>query len=159
MASGDMHIVGTSQGIFLTRSIRRNPVPFNLNRFVDIEHYPWEFGWAALGSRLIHNKRVSQPVAFGVGAALPPQLDLEAINMAKYALEHPDEDVEHEAEAGQPAEEPLGETAPTTPMMDVLAALVHGQKRTEEDPGTESPKRARCADEDLFLTSLDISLF
>ena len=76
VASGDMHIVGTSQGIFLTRSIRRNPVPFNLNRFADLEHYPWEFGLAALGSRLIHNKRVSQPVAFGVGAALPPQLDL-----------------------------------------------------------------------------------
>ena len=102
---------------------------------------------AALGSRLIHNKRVSQPVAFGVGAALPPQLDLEAINVAKYALEHPDEDVEHETEAGQPATEPIDEAAPTTPMLDVSGTSVeHEQKRAEEDPSTESPKRARFAD-------------
>jgi hypothetical protein len=32
-------------------------------------------------------------------------------------------------------------------MMDVSGSPVeHGQKRTEEDPGTESPKRARFAD-------------
>ena len=67
--------------------------------------------------------------------------------MAKYALEHPDEDVEHEIEAGQSATEPIDEAAPTTPMLDVSGTSVeHGQKRTEEDPSTESPKRARFAD-------------
>ena len=147
VASGDMHIVGTSQGIFLTRSIRRNAVPFNPNRFADIEHYPWEFGLAALGSRLIHNKRVSQPVAFGVGAALPPQLDLEAINVAKYALEHPDEDVEHEVGAGHADEKPPDDVAPTTPIMnDTGLASEHGQKRADDEPGEDADKRPKFAD-------------
>ena len=101
VASGDMHVVGTSEGIFLTRSIRRNAVAFNLNRFADLENYPWEFGLAALGNKLIHNKRVTHPLAFGVGAALPPQIDLEAIAVQKYAQENPDEGAEQLGQAGQ----------------------------------------------------------
>ena len=75
----------------MTRSIRRNAVPFNLNRPGDVENWPWEFGYAALGNRLVYNKRVSQPLAFGVGAAVPPQINVEAIQVEKYALEHPNE--------------------------------------------------------------------
>jgi hypothetical protein len=102
---------------------------------------------AALGSRLIHNKRVSQPVAFGVGAALPPQLDLEAINVAKYALEHPDEDVEHEVEAGHADEKPPDDVAPTTPIMnDTGLASEHGQKRADDEPGEDADKRPKFAD-------------
>ena len=37
IASGDMHIIGTADGIFLTRSVRRNATPFNLNRFGDLD--------------------------------------------------------------------------------------------------------------------------
>ena len=56
--SGDSHVVGARDGVFLTRSIRRNAIPFNLNRCGDIETYPWEYGLVALGNKLVHNKRV-----------------------------------------------------------------------------------------------------
>ena len=49
-------------------------VAFNLSRLADLELLPWEFGIAAL-----HNKLVTHPLAFGVGAALPPFFDVEAI--------------------------------------------------------------------------------
>ena len=78
--SGDLHIIGTANGVFVTRSIRRNASPFNLSRLGDIENWPWEFGYAALGNRLVYNKRVTQPIAFGVGAAVPPQIDVDAIH-------------------------------------------------------------------------------
>ena len=50
----------------------------------------------ALGSKLIYNKRVSQPLAFGVGSSMP----MIAFIVHKCAVEHPDEDVEQSAEAG-----------------------------------------------------------
>ena len=43
-----VHVVGTSEGVFLTRSIRRSADAFNLNRFAELENYPWEFGLAGL---------------------------------------------------------------------------------------------------------------
>ena len=98
--SGDQHIVGTADGVFITRSIRRTPNPFNLDRLGDLESWPWEFGHAALGNRLVYSKRVSQPLAFGVGSGMPPSIDMEAIHVHKYAVEHPEEDVEQSAEAG-----------------------------------------------------------
>ena len=46
------------------------PTPFrsNLNRWRDT--YPWEYGLVALGNKLVHNKKISQPIALGIGAAL-----------------------------------------------------------------------------------------
>ena len=63
--SGDQHIVGTSAGMFITRRIRRNPNSFNLDRLGDLKSWPWEFGHAVLGNKLVYNKRASQPLAFG----------------------------------------------------------------------------------------------
>ena len=85
--SGDMHVVGTSDGVFLTRSIRRNAIAFNLGRFAELENYPCESGLAALGNKLVHNKRLTHPLAFGVGAALPPNIDVEAIQVQQYAID------------------------------------------------------------------------
>jgi hypothetical protein len=79
--SGDLHVIGTRDGVFLSRSIGRNAIPFNLHRLGELENYPWEFGLAALGNRFVHSKRVTQPMAFGVGAALPPHMDVEAIEV------------------------------------------------------------------------------
>ena len=94
-------MVGTRDGVFLTRSIRRNAIPFNLKRCGEIETYPWEYGLVALGNKLVHNKRVSQPLALGIGAALPPQLDLEALHVENYARAHPNEDLEEPKDAAQ----------------------------------------------------------
>ena len=63
--SGDQHIVSTSAGMFITRSIKRSPKPFNLDRLGNVKSWPWEFGHAVLGNKLVYNKRVSQPLAFG----------------------------------------------------------------------------------------------
>ena len=120
-----------------------------MNRFGDLEHYPWEFGLAALGNRLVHNKRVSRPIAVGIGASLPPQLDLEAVHVQNYAREHPDEDVEVSAEAGEimkPLPEPpeSAELPSSTLSSDQPAA--HGQKRSDETEHGDAPKRVKFAD-------------
>ena len=146
--SGDMHVVGTAEGVFLTRSIRRNPIPFNLNRFADLENYPWEFGLAALGNKLVHNKRVTHPLAFGVGATLPPQIDVEAIQVQKYARENPNEDVEDETQAGQAIEASTDAIASSvSPAVPSDADHAHGHKRPEDPVSpSDSPKKARTGD-------------
>ena len=165
VASGDMHVVGTAEGVFLTRSIRRNAVAFNLSRFADLENYPWEFGLAALGNKLVHNKRVTHPLAFGVGAALPPQIDVEAIQVQKYAQENPNEDVEDEAQAGQAMEASADASASNvSPAVPIDVDDVHGQKRPD-DPVSPSdhPKKARTGDavpttpvDDVLLDDSDV---
>ena len=133
--SGDQHTVGTSDGVFITRSIRRTLNPFNLDRLGDLESWPWEFGHAASGNRLIYSKRVSQPLAFGIGSGMPPSIDLEAIHVHKYAVEHPEEDVQQSAEAGDVPEPPPDLTvaaSSTAAAMDV-SADPHGQKRADDE--------------------------
>ena len=156
--SGDSHVVGTKDGVFLTRSIRRNAIPFNLDRCGDIETYPWDYGLVALGNKLVHNKRVSQPIALGIGPALPPQLDLEALHVENYARAHPNEDLEGSqdaAEAGQPSQPavPLSsDDVAASSMDDTLGHDAHGQKRQEDDVEREaSPKRAKFADSGFSL--------
>ena len=147
-ASGDMHVIGTAEGVFLTRSIRRNAIPFNLNRFAELENYPWEFGLAALGNKLVHNKRVTHPLAFGVGAALPPQVDVEAILVQNYAHDNPHEDAEETAEAGQAVSAPAEANDPgSSPAVPADDSSTHGHKRAE-DPVSPSDhaKKLRTGD-------------
>ena len=68
----DTHIVATTQGLFLTRSVRRlvEKDRFNLDRCGEVALAPWEHGFASLGGRLIVNKRVVLPQA--VAPALNP---------------------------------------------------------------------------------------
>ena len=167
--SGDLHMIGTENGVFVTRSIRRNAVPFNLNRLGDIENWPWEFGYAALGNRLVYNKRVTQPMAFGIGAAVPPQIDVEAIQVEQYALTHPNEDVEHAAEAGDrpkpstpmgtsavPIEasemsEAADDVAAAEPSSSADHVVAHGHKRGDEATDDDSHKRVKFADAGFSL--------
>ena len=155
--SGDLHIIGTANGVFVTRSIRRNANPFNFNRLGDIESWPWEFGYAALGNRLVYNKRVTQPMAFGVGAAVPPQIDVEAVQVEQYALAHPNEDIEHEAEAedapkpSAPLEaseipEASAGASAAEPSGSVGHVDAHGRKRADETGDADSHKRVKFAD-------------
>eukprot|EP00435_Cladocopium_sp_Y103_P038920 s137_g10.t1 len=159
VASGDMHVVGTADGVFLTRSIRRNAIAFNLNRFADLENYPWEFGLAALGNKLVHNKRVTHPLAFGVGAALPPQIDVEAIQVQKYAEENPDEDVEDEAQAGQDAKPSADAGASTSVPAVAIDDDVHGHKRPDDPVSPhDHPKKMRTSDDAVPTTPDDTLL-
>ena len=59
--TNDTHIIGTSKGIFITRSVRRLTEPWDLKLAGDVESSPWDFGYAALGSRLVLAKRVLPP--------------------------------------------------------------------------------------------------
>eukprot|EP00435_Cladocopium_sp_Y103_P013102 s843_g3.t1 len=74
--------LGNADGVFVTCSIRRSPTPFNYLAEPLNLSTSWEFGYAALGNRPVYNKRVTQP------------FDLEAIHVQRYALEHPEEDIE-----------------------------------------------------------------
>ena len=103
---------------------------------------------------------MSQPVAFGVGSGMPPSIDMEAIHVHRYAVEHPEEDVEQSAEAGDMPEPPPDlsvAASPTAAAMDV-SADAHGQKRPDDEALGDSPKRSRFADkgfsmlESTFLT-------
>ena len=59
--TNDTHIIGTSKGVFITRSVRRLSEPWDLKLAGDVESSPWDFGYAALGSRLVLAKRVLPP--------------------------------------------------------------------------------------------------
>ena len=89
----------------------------------------------ALGNELVHSKKLSQPLALGIGAAVPPQLDLEAFHVQNYARAHPDEDLEDSkdtAETGPPVAPveppPFGDAA-TSSAAGAVEQEVCGQKR------------------------------
>ena len=62
LALQDCHIIGTANGVFVTRSTRRLPDTFKLEMLSDLVTSPWECGYANLGHRLVHAKRSSLPV-------------------------------------------------------------------------------------------------
>jgi hypothetical protein len=78
--------------------VRRLPTPFVLEILGGMKFSPWEFGYAALGPRMMYNKTLSPPQAAGM-----PMVDVEAILVHQYAAENPNEDldVDREARAGQ----------------------------------------------------------
>ena len=82
----DTHIIGYKEGIFVTRSVRRFPNPFVLEELGDITTSPWEYGYAALGHRMVYNRHLSPPMPVGM-----PMIDVEAIQVKKYAVENPNE--------------------------------------------------------------------
>ena len=67
---GDAHVSavpsGDGCGIFTTRSVRRMPRPWSLDFVSNVESMPWDFGYAALGSKLILAKRILPPQAVPV---------------------------------------------------------------------------------------------
>ena len=82
--TNDTRIIGYKEGIFVTRSVRRFPNPFVLEELGDITTSPWEYGYAALGHRMMYNRHLSPPMPFGM-----PMIDVEAIQVKKYAVENP----------------------------------------------------------------------
>ena len=56
--TNDTHIIAHGSGVFVTRSVRRLPTPFVLEELGAMEFGPWEFGYAALGHRMVYNKHL-----------------------------------------------------------------------------------------------------
>ena len=61
----DMYILMNEQGVWLTRSIRRNAKPWvEEKRLVEnAKGYPWDYKYGVLGSKVIPQPRVRNPVA------------------------------------------------------------------------------------------------
>ena len=113
----------------------------------DLHHSPWEFGYASLGHRMLYNRQVSPPQPLGM-----PMIDIEAIQVQKYAAENPHEDYDPPAqgESAVPAQAGLDET-PAAEGQPLLpdAVMKDVQKRGEaEGPEQQgSPKKARIGEE------------
>ena len=81
--TNDTHMIGTAQGVFVTRSIRRFSNCWNLKLAGDVENCPWDYGYAALGSKLVLAKRLMpprvEPISFPEGALMyePPESTFE----------------------------------------------------------------------------------
>ena len=159
----DCHVIGTSTGIFVTRSIRRLPDSFHLEALGEITAAPWDYGYANLGHRLVYSKRITQPTATAVGAELKLG-DRDALAVRDYARAHPYEDVDAtaiSAEAGEPSsaagaqpEAPSTAAGPVTPAdgppsvaadsampAGDVSAETH-KHETEHEASGSSPKRA-----------------
>ena len=77
----DVHIIaipGHPQ-LFVTRSVRRLPQPWDTEMIGGIEASPWQFGYASLGSQLVLAKRISAPPVLSLPPARPRDLDAEAV--------------------------------------------------------------------------------
>ena len=79
--SNDVHIIAVSGSIqlFVTRSVRRFPKPWNMDGIASVEACPWSFGYASLGSQLVLAKRVSAPPILPLPEVKPRDLDAEAV--------------------------------------------------------------------------------
>lgn len=77
------YIVSCNGGLFITKSVRRIPVPWILDDVEKVEITPWECSFATLGSRLSVPKRVMRPTPFPAqgltpGSEQPKASDLDA---------------------------------------------------------------------------------
>ena len=140
----------------MTRSVRRLPNPFVLEELGDVTTSPWEYGYAALGHRMMYNRHYSPPLPFGM-----PAIDVEAVQVRKYADEHPNEDLddEHQTQAGQDASAPVPgmHSALSENGANQSSPTVEGQKRPELESSVESAeaKKARIGIEQPVTPPLD----
>ena len=79
--SNDVHIIAVpgSPQLFVTRSVRRLPKPWDMQMVGEVEASPWQFGYASLGAQLILSKRISAPPILSLPPARPRDLDAEAV--------------------------------------------------------------------------------
>eukprot|EP00435_Cladocopium_sp_Y103_P010280 s4269_g2.t1 len=109
-ATNDCHILGTAKGLFITRSIRRLPDPFQLEPLGELTTSPWDYGYASLGHRLVYARRSAPPVGVAIGSELNLG-DKDALAVRDYARAHPFEDVEPQALSAEAGAVPIGDGA------------------------------------------------
>ena len=61
--NNDSHVVAVGGSIVCTRSVRRLATQWDLKMCGDIESGPWSYGLALLGSKLVVNKGIVNPIA------------------------------------------------------------------------------------------------
>ena len=79
--SNDVHIIAVSGNtqLFVTRSVRRFPKPWDMHGIASVEACPWSLGYASLGSQLVLAKRISAPPVLSLLEVKPSDLDAEAV--------------------------------------------------------------------------------
>ena len=85
--TNDTHILAHSNGVFCDSKCEEVTYAFGTG-------IPGEFGYAALGHRMMYNKTVSPPQPFGM-----PMIDVEAVHVQNYAAMHPNEDMDPPADS------------------------------------------------------------
>ena len=80
-SSNDVHIIAVPghPRLFVTRSARRFPKPWDGEMVANMEATPWQFGYASLGSQLVLAKRISSPAPLSLPPVPPRDLDAEAV--------------------------------------------------------------------------------
>ena len=129
--SNDVHIIAVSGStqLFVTRSVRRFPKPWNMDGIANVEACPWSFGYASLGSQLVLAKRISAPPILSLPEVKPRDLDAEAV------MNLPPTPVEQE-DGPQPTR-PVAAVAP--PVSSVLAPDVFaGELETQMEVSAEA---------------------
>ena len=79
----DGHIIIHAEGVFVTTSVRRLPIPFVLEPLGEITTSPWDHGYASLGHRMLYTGNVSPPFAVSM-----PMTDVDAEHVKTYAAKH-----------------------------------------------------------------------
>ena len=80
-SSNDVHIIAVPghPRLFVTRSVRRFPKPWDGEMVANMEATPWQFGYASHGSQLVLAKRISSPAPLPLPSVPPRDLDAEAV--------------------------------------------------------------------------------
>ena len=83
----DVRLIGTPQGVYVTRSARRLETPWNVQLASDISTCVWEHGLASLGSQLVLAIRIAPPVPEALPlpeapGLPPPPLPLSPVDVA-----------------------------------------------------------------------------
>ena len=147
--TNDTHIIGYKEGIFVTRSVRRLPTAFVLEDLGDVTTSLWEYGYAALGHRMMYNRHLSPPLALGM-----PMIAVEAIQVRKYAADNPNEDLEQEpaSQAGQESVLPPAQAGDSAD-----ASTSESNKRPDQGDASElaDAKKARIGEEQPVTPPMD----
>ena len=142
----------------MTRSVRRLPTAFVLELLSDVTTAPWDHGYASLGHRMLYNKHVSPPQAFGM-----PMIDNDAEHVKNYAATHAGSRSDQEdppeagigpaaALAGEPQVPESGATAP----MESDVADSHKRHDPEAPICPGSPKKQRVGEEQPVAPADDL---
>ena len=81
-ALNDARIIGTKEGLFVTRSVRRFDEAFDSKRAAEFSVYVWEHGLASIGGQLVLSKRRPAPTAVPIPAS-------EEIHVASFGVPLP----------------------------------------------------------------------
>ena len=125
--SGNQNIVGTVARVFITRSIRRTPTLFNFGSTWMIRKLALGIWTCSLGQQIGSQQMCDSAACVWRRLRNASSIDLEDIQVHKYAVEYSEEDVEQSAERDVPEPPPDLSVAASSKAaaMDVSADPTH----------------------------------